>query len=275
MKKEDIIIEMNEESISKISKLYYDYELDLKHVAFKKFTIKSDLGKKDDVEKSLDNSIEKYKHILSGLSKKEIDRVIKSFKKEMISGMYISVQITDTTVKIRSQIADFDLIFKDYIVSPGELPNNIFELQFVNMSDMRALKINEDEKLMLGIWTIITQVVGTLIYLQIPNKVNNTKKTSKLQVVGSKSKKKAKQQKKTYLYKTTYHIDDMDIDNEIAKTRSYNRKTSEWVSRGHWRTLPNGRKIWVKESIKRSKTNITNATNNDTSKNYKITRVDA
>ena len=160
-------------------------------------------------------------------------------------------------------------------MSPGELPNSTFDLQLVNTSDKFASKINEDEKLMLSMWTVITQVVGTLIYLQIPNKINSIKKTSKLQVVSNKSKKKAKQQKKTYLYKTTHHIDNIDIDNEIAKTRSYNRKNSEWVSRGHWRTFPSGRKIWVKESIKRSKTNITNATNNDTSKNYKITRIDA
>ena len=115
-------------------------------------------------------------YILNSLSKKEIDNIIKSFKKEIVSGVYISVQITDRTIEIRSQIADFNLIFNNYIISPGELSNNAFELQFVGMSDRLTSKINEDEKLMIGIWTVITQVIGILIYLQMPNKVNSAKK---------------------------------------------------------------------------------------------------
>lgn len=282
MKKEDIVIEISEKAVDMLSNLSFEYELDLNHLSFNEFVIRNDFKADNSMfEAAKKDIMEKHRDIAYNFSEKEISSIIKSIMKDMTSGLNTHVKIIDKRLEIRSDSADFDLTFKDYIVPTEWMNSDICNIELVNMSDNLTSIIKENVEYQKPILLVALQVIGLLIYLQLPNKIQSIEKTSRLEVVNKFNKKKSKNSKKIYLYKTTYKINDKDIDVDFAKynsdTRSYTRKVEEWATRGHWRTLKDGRKIWIKECIKKSKVQVNNPINNpkeNVSNNYKITKVD-
>ena len=282
MKKEDIIIEVNNDVLSKIGTLSSKYELDLEHLSFKKFTINDVLEmhyKNIDVLKDIK---ENSRNIFPNISEEKINATVKSLLKEKNISIKTEVEVNDKEVNIKSDFIDLTLVFKDYIFKPSDsFEDALLEIRLNEEKGNRYQETykkcsNEyDNNLEMITVQTIHRVLGILIYFQLPNKVNFIEKSSRLEVKGKTNKKKSKaNSKKIYLYKTTYKI--KDIDNELDEininTRTYNRKVNEWVARGHWRTLRDGRKIWIKQSIRKSKTPVNNA--EITSTNYKITSID-
>ncbi|MBQ8998168.1 MAG: hypothetical protein IJ086_05695 [Clostridium sp.] len=273
MKKENIVIEIGENIIQEISKLNYEYSLDLNYLSFNDFVIHKDFKVDSSTIESITRVSHQYRNLVPHLSNKEIDALIKTITKDMSSGINTHVKRVDKTLEIRSDSIDFDLTFNDYIVPAEWMLSENYSLELVNASEKVSSLVKENVDYQKSILLTALEVVGLLIYLQLPNEVKNIQKSSKLEVSSKSNKKKSNSKKKIYLYKTTYRIIDVDLEKYCSNTRNYNRKIDEWAARGHWRTLKDGRKIWIKECIKRSKTPVNNP-NGNTSYNYKITKAD-
>lgn len=279
MKKEDIVIELTDEVMFELSKLCFDYELDLAHLPFKTFKVKKVYK---DVDKYFDenynsNVLKKCRELAEengSMSDASFNRIINNIKKSILSGVLTSVEIIDKTFYIQSEVGDVRLTFKDYVLPANWMYTDSYSVHYSNENTEVKEYLNNNDDGLEAILRSVLEVVGVLIYLQMPNKTREVQKRTNLQIEGKSNKKKSSSKKKVYLYKTTYYIDGIDIECETKDTRNYNRKTDQWISRGHWRTLRNGRKIWIKESVKKSKVPVVKTENSNTSKEYKITKVD-
>ncbi len=278
MKKEDIIIELGSNLVDKLLSICFEHQLDLEHLAFNDFVISTTLDDENDTNHQIDLVVEQYRHLVKDLDDEFVNSIVEDIKKEMSAGVSISVQVEDKTIHVRSNVSDFDLTFNDYIVNPDWMTTDSYNLDLVNTSDRLKGFIDNDDKAKKAIAMIIFQVLGVLIYLQLPNKETKIKKTTNLQVQtkGNNKKSKKSNKKKIYLYKTTYRINDIEVNHKNSNNRTYKRKVEQWVTRGHWRTLQDGRTIWIKESVRKSKLPVENIEDNssNTSKHYKISRVD-
>ena len=279
MKKEDIIIELGSNLVNELLSICFEHQLDLEHLSFNSFLLKTVLeNDENETNSQIDLVVEQYRHLVKDLGDDFVNSIVEDIKKEMSSGVSISVQVEDKTIHVRSNVSDFDLTFNDYIVNPDWMTTDSYNLDLVNTSDRLKGFIDNDDKAKEAIAMVMFQVLGVLIYLQLPSKEAEIKKTTNLQVQtkGNSKKGKSSNKKKTYIYKTTYRIDDIKVNQENSNNRTYKRKVEQWVARGHWRTLKDGRTIWIKESVRKSKLPIefVEANESDTSKHYKISRVD-
>lgn len=183
MKKEDIVIEISEKAVDMLSNLSFEHELDLNYLSFKEFVIRNNFEANNSMLEAAKNISEKHRDMISKLSDKEINSIIKSIMKDMASGLNTHVKIIDKTLEIRSKSADFNLTFKDYIVPTEWMNEDICTIELVNTSDTLTSIIKENIEYQKSILLVALQVIGTLIYLQLPNKIQAIEKISKLEVI--------------------------------------------------------------------------------------------
>lgn len=167
------------------------------------------------------------------------------------SNLYIRFRKSDTiTINIK------DVYFK-----------NLFEFTLVNLGGANGIHlphvtINNFTVNEMGfafqIWKLL---MNTLEYIKSPN--NEVRYVQTKEPKPSKSKKKDRHSKKTYIYKKHYII--KDVESSLEK-RDYHRIRESWTVRGHWREYKSGKKIWVDS--------FTKGTGKEEDTNYKITRVD-
>lgn len=108
-------------------------------------------------------------------------------------------------------------------------------------------------------------IVGVIEYLNAPSKAIVSRDVKEpVASNGKKSKKSKNKNKKTYIYKRYYVVDNI----ETNSNRKYERHTESWTSRGHWRTYKNGKRVWIKEQVRgRGKNKVQ-------TKEYKINKLD-
>lgn len=110
---------------------------------------------------------------------------------------------------------------------------------------------------------ILSIIAHTLNYISEPKKevlVSQTKETKK-----SGKSKKRKSGGKTYIYKKTYKV--TDVETKIER-REYNRIRESWGVRGHWRQYKSGKKVWIEEHTKGKKEEAQDL------QEYRITKID-
>lgn len=112
-------------------------------------------------------------------------------------------------------------------------------------------------------YRILSIIAHTLKYISEPKKevlVSQTRETKN----SGKSKKK-RSGGKTYIYKKTYRI--LDVESKLEK-REYNRIRENWGVRGHWRQYKSGKKVWIDEHIRGNKEEAQDI------QEYRITKID-
>ena len=280
MKKEDIVIELSDKVMNNISKVCFNYNLDLEHIPFSKFKIREVHENIDEYFE--DSIIDKCREIsenqgyLSKLGESKFNEIIKSVKDMVSAGIETSVEIVGRTIHIDSEIGKISLTFNEGVKNLNITKELCYTIEYSSNAKRFEQYVRESDEGRTQIARTMLSVIGVLTYLQIPNKSKEVLKTSRIDVENKKSKpkkKKPSKQSKTYIYKTTYHINDIADNVDLEERRGYERKIEEWTARGHWRTLRDGRKIWIKESVRKSKIPVSNNAEN-VSKEYKITKVD-
>ena len=279
MKKEDIVIELSDKVMNNISKVCFNYDLDLEHIPFSKFKIKETHENVDEyfdgdiVEKC--RTLTKEQGYFDKLGESKFKEILNSVRDMVSSGIETVVEVSGRTIRINGEIGDIELTFNEGITKASVTKDLCYTLEYTSKTKKFEKYISESYEGRTQIARTMLSVIGVLTYLQIPNKSKEVLKTSRIDVENkkSKSKKKSSKQSKTYIYKTTYRIDSIADNVDLEERRSYERKTEEWTARGHWRTLRSGKKIWIKESKRKSKIPVSNSSDN-TTKEYKITKVD-
>jgi hypothetical protein len=279
--KNNVVIELEQHTLMKIIDSFKDKKicLDLEHVPFNEYTIKYSYGK--DFEKS-----EIKRLIREGVSKERAKILIKESLDITFNTLSINVKIKGNKIIVdnhqmhmeseaHSNILDSDSTLNTYLIKRKEV-SELYLSSFTPLEFKDLGNLSEDEKSEITINNI--QAIAVLAYLQLPSASSICNVDSKI-VLNDKRKKNKKKgnNNKTYIYKKTYFINYENIDKvfELDKEhirRNYQRKTSQWQVRGHWRTYANGKRIWIKPTTKRSRKCIENNVN--PVKEYKISRVD-
>lgn len=290
--KSDILIELEVETMAEIMFKIFSkgLNLDLEHLPFNEFSLKV-VPKKSFIESEKARIYKSRPDIFSKLSKAEAIKVLDKVTKDTCDQNIVKVKIVDKDIFVESKRLDFIMRADTYILNNNtniqiDIENFDKEnkwLSFLDISkggDGKIEKIDDfTEDLSEYLKETRLDILSMLAYLQLPSSISNTKVDSKV-VLNDKPKKKKSNKKnnKTYIYKKRYKVELDDIEKVIALDkdyikRAYERKTAQWQAKGHWRTYSNGKKVWIKPTIKRSKTsakeNLSLAT-----REYKISRAD-
>ncbi|MGL5647135.1 MAG: hypothetical protein ACRDDY_04735 [Clostridium sp.] len=274
MKKQETRIELTTQSFTDLMNLGGHAIVDLKHVPFNDFTMVLPSITTDRMtDEKLEENFEKFEKITGGnMTKKEKDEFLASVREGMFnSRCTIDVNIDDNIITLQeSGTWTLQVTFNDIEFDLDDYENYSDAFKDISFkADNKQLEesFGENEEFTLVIMRNISLALGTISFLQ-SDKIDTVKSISKLNMIPSK--KKGKKQSKTYIYKKRYILDDNSVGyiSRDVETRQYDRKTESWFSRGHWRTLKDGTKTWVKSSIKKAKEAVSNV-----AKEYKITKV--
>lgn len=280
MKQEEIIFELDYKLGDKLVGLALNNNLNFNfnYLPFNKFTIRETIPKNEKEKVDFEGIIKNNPHFKNTLSKEQINKAIKELKDDLIN-FEIKASIENLEIKIEDNIGSFCINFEDEIISGGWVKEGKFKLYSNSNQDIERFNNIDYQN---GILINLCKVIGLLSYLQKPNKIETINKRTNLQIDTNKKHKrsKSKSNKKTYLYKTVYSLNKFDNDNESTalddvsdSKRVYNRKTEEWLQRGHWRTFKNGNRTWIESTMKKSKLPVI-STDNSNSKTYKMSRLD-
>lgn len=246
--------------------------IDLNHPPYEEFSVVFGTEKisEDYIEKIIrENKVKNIAKDLKELSDKEIKALIKNYNTSEDIEAVVKVESKKVTVKV----SDWSLILNTNspVFHLKEKVDGIdISIDFETINKELELKYNQSEQLRNSMMTYMFGVLGLISFMQ-GDKETILKPRTKLQIEGSKKKGKGKNKSnKTYIYKKRYVIDDSIIE-QLAKSseREYHRKVDQWIRRGHWTTLRNGKRVWREPQI----CNAKESTGNKRVKEYKITTV--
>lgn len=282
MKKQEVKIELTKQSFTDLMNIGGYCLVDLAHLPFDEFTIVHPSSAEEGITyDEVEEMFEKFGSYLpeyDGISDSEKEKVVKKLMSDMTSSkIEIDVAIADKTMTIAEGdtwkliVTTKDFIYDSrHIEAHSDLLENI---EFVSNNERIKNLFGVDKGLTRAILSNINLVLGLISFLQ-SDKETVVKPITKIDIK-SKKNKKGKTISKTYIYKKRYVLGDDLIINPSDSylryedhSRAYERKTESWFSRGHWRTLKDGTKTWVKASVKRAKNAVSNIT-----KEYKITKI--
>lgn len=246
--------------------------IDLNHPPYEEFSVVFGTEKisEDYIETAIRNNTNtEIVEMFKGYSDKEIDAFMNYYNNDRDIEVVVKVEPNKVIIKV----LDWSLILNTN--SPvfhlkEKIEGIDISVDFETTNKELEIKYNQSEQLRTSMMTYMFGVLGLISFMQ-GDKETILKPRTKLQIEGSKKKGKGKNKSnKTYIYKKRYVIDD-SIMEQLAKSseREYHRKVDQWIRRGHWTTLRNGKRVWREPQI----CNAKESTGNKRVKEYKITTV--
>ena len=260
--KQPLLNEINKENMKKNIT-----EIDLTHLPFHKFTI--NIQQIIDYNKALETikreQQNKFGHVDIFECMTEASKLVEKFKNEsqiinfnitnetiLISSVDYEIKIPNTKIlKMVNNSTPSDVkILSDVLIDEiNSMPNEFEKRKFINDVCIEALSI------LLCVITIFNDKKNNYIYTEKEHKEIKHK---------SKKYKKKKSNNITYINHKTITI---HKSSNRSSNVTYERHTSSWIQRGHWRHYKNGKRIWIKECVKNAKNK---PSNNSVDKTYEI-----
>lgn len=268
MKKEEVRIELTVTSALDLMSLGTEEVVDLEHAPYKEFIVsfpseKIDEEKFDDIVGSVTRSNREF---ASKLSRKEKMALIKDYNDCNID---ILVKVSPNTIVVGTKEWFLKLDTNSSVFSLEKKVDGIdIEIEFVTNNEKLQLDYNESEEFRKGLTHYMFGVLGLISFMQ-SDKMNVIEPSTRLQLDDSKKKKGKSKNKKTYIYKKKYVIDDSATKDIKDSSREYNRKVDQWMRRGHFRKYKNGKKIWIDSKVCRANGSV----DNPIAQEYKITKI--
>lgn len=243
------------------------FEIDLTHVPFSKFkvTIQNITDYNTILETVKNENLKRYGRIDIFECMTQASKIMKEFKNKdhivnfnltekelLIYNDDYEIRIPNTKIlkmKNNKVPSDIKILAEDLIDEINSMPNEFEKRRFANELCIESLSI------LWGIITIFNDKKDSYIYTETENKTPQVS-----------HKKKGKNKK----YKKVTYISHKAITIHKSNSRSngsYERHTSSWPQRGHWRTYKSGKRIWIKEQIKNAKNK---SSKDEVDKTYKI-----
>lgn len=268
--KENITIELTKQSMQDLRNLGGEAVIDLQHLPFKSFEFQLPIEgySKEEVFESLENS-----YLFKGMGKAEKKEHIKSVLAMMDKDdIFLKASINDKEVRVEDAGWYIKATANDWIVDTREDPKVCWkDLDLKGKSEKAQELVSSDEGFVESCVMNLRLALGIIAFLQSDKKDDVRVETKTIvEEKKKKNKSKSKRNNKTYIYNKRYVFKDDDTKDLITHHRPYERKTEQWLSRGHWRHYKSGKKVWIAETVKKAK----NTVSSPLKKEYKITKVD-
>lgn len=244
-----IVIELTEKVVMEFLDRRMEF-LETSHLPFKEFSLKFPMSVFLTEGKVLSDSLGRLPvppESLTELQMKKIKKVAKDYSN------------SELTVNFK-----YDGVISIDIVD--SLKGTLFsmETEFIEIMYIPKIKVNsfatDEFSFSFRILSLIAHVIN---YISEPKKEVLVSERREPKNTGKKGKKKSGG--KTYIYKKTYKV--LDIETKLEK-RDYNRIKESWGVRGHWRTYKSGKRVWIEEHTKGNKDTDSG------DKTYKVSRLD-
>lgn len=248
-------------------------KLDLKHLPFNKFRLEYQPKEEEDKEQEYKRLRERARAI--GISEDNIDKVIEKWNSEtkvIVSEVLISRNIIEVKAKslfvAEMKFESSDACINDVFQDAKGFKYKVDSQQMKNIIESDPL---EKESFIEFMLFNFADVLRILIYITSDKKINikaselyNVKcNIEKVQKRKKKNGKKAKGSNMTLIKNYIYEMPmAKTLENMNKHTpRQYERQTKEWFTKGHWRTYRNGKRVWIKPTVKKGRNLEANTAN--------------
>lgn len=268
--KENISIELTKQSVTDLQNLGRESVVDLQHLPFSDFEFKLPMANDYSEEEVLETveNMDFFKKLDEKEKKRHIKHVVDTIKKD---NLFFKTTIKGKEILIEDRTWYLKAVANDWVIDCKTDPKDIWESLEIEGTTENAKKfIHNDETFVRSCLSNLPLALGIIAFLQSDKKdVIRVETKTVVKEKKKKSKSKGKRSNKTYLYNKRYIIGDDDTKDLNVSHRPYERKTEQWLSRGHWRHYKSGKKVWIPETVKKAK----DAISSSVKKEYKITKV--